>query len=459
MGDILSVNTNQSCINQQESWIDTSMFLQKDNYLGEFSSEAPSEDGGTIDEKALARSNLEVYSKVETDDSVQQAIEEELNAHINANDPHRDRAYTDSCIQNTSNNFTTQLDNLRTSLERLINNVQNTLVNNYALSSQLNDFVKKDGSTPFINPQKGVDPTSKQHLATKNYVDRVADPKIREYLNSEEFETLLNQVVNSFTQEYISQLTQEIEERCERKELVISQALNDLNTRINELSELTDQISDNSTSELNQFKDEVSNLLNDIEFITANALNDLNSRINNLEATTNDVIDNVISGLQSNITDNELAISSALNDLNTRVIEITNNLDVINPYLQLIPNRITISGKTLADELTQKETKFLELLFDNTKVYNLFQEFLNYTSININIVPESESKFYVILSIGDTNVNINITYNQQDQPECSISQFTSDDTIINNFINIRGTIIEDFLETIDKNTYTTYFID
>ena len=43
------------------------MFLQKDNYLGEFSNEAPSEDGGTIDEKALARLNLEVYSKAESD--------------------------------------------------------------------------------------------------------------------------------------------------------------------------------------------------------------------------------------------------------------------------------------------------------------------------------------------------------------------------------------------------------
>jgi hypothetical protein len=99
------------------------MFLQKDNYLGEFSSEAPSEDGGTIDEKALARLNLEVYSKAESDASSSQYTDNAINDHLNANDPHRDRAYTDSRIQDTNSNFITQLTNLRNNLERLINSI------------------------------------------------------------------------------------------------------------------------------------------------------------------------------------------------------------------------------------------------------------------------------------------------------------------------------------------------
>ena len=68
------------------------MFLQKDNYLGEFSNEATSEDGGTIDEKALARLNLEVYSKAESDASSSQYTDNAINDHSNADDPHRDRA-------------------------------------------------------------------------------------------------------------------------------------------------------------------------------------------------------------------------------------------------------------------------------------------------------------------------------------------------------------------------------
>lgn len=466
MGDILNVGTNQSCISQQESWIDTSMFLQKENYLGEFSNEAPSEDGGTIDEKALARLNLEVYSKAETDDSVQQAIEEELNAHINANDPHRDRAYTDSRIQNTSDNFTTQLTNLRTSLERLINNVQNTLVNNYALSSQLNAFVKKDGSTPFTNPQKGVDPTSKQHLATKNYVDRVADPKIREYLNSSEFRTLLNQISNSLIQEFITQLTQDLREQNERKELVISQALNDLNSRIIELSESVDELISNNIYEViadfNSFKDQVSNSFDDIELVTANALNDLDSRINGLESTTDNIINNIISELQTNINniidDNELAVASALNDLNGRIIELNHDLDLINPKLETIPKNISINGKSITSELNQVDFKLMELIIKDSGMYNLLQLFSQYFTINVNIIPQENNQFTVTITINNYQIAKEVTYDQQNQPQCDYDQVQSGDPqFIINFKNIGDSIIVDFLKSIDKNTYTTYF--
>lgn len=438
MGDILSVNTNQSCISQQESWIDTSMFLQKDNYLGEFSNEAPSEDGGTIDEKALARLNLEVYSKVETDDSVQQAIEEELNAHINANDPHKDRAYTDSRIQDTNSNFNNQLDILRTSLERLINNVQNILTRDYATVNQLNNFVKKDGSTPFTNPQKGVNPTNKYHLATKDYVDKTAEPKIEEYLNSNEFSSLINQISNSLIQE------------------LVSQSISNLQTT---LYEFIDRNISEITSNFNENISEITSNIDDIELVTAKALNDLNSRTSDLQDTADDIINNIISELQSNVIDNELAISAALNNLNSRILEIDNNLDIIKPKVEFIPNRITVSGKALSNELTQKETKFLELLFNDNKVYNLFQAFSNYAPININIIPDSESRFNVVILIGDTSINAQIIYNQQNQPECTIETVTSDDPLVNNFISINGTIIKDFLETIDKSTYTNNFID
>ena len=49
MGDIL--NVNQTCSKEREQWIDTSNFLQKDQYLGEFSNEFPGPNGETIDER------------------------------------------------------------------------------------------------------------------------------------------------------------------------------------------------------------------------------------------------------------------------------------------------------------------------------------------------------------------------------------------------------------------------
>lgn len=409
MGDILNVGTNQSCINQQESWIDTSMFLQKDNYLGEFSNEVPSEDGGTIDEKALARLNLEVYSKAESDASSSQYTDNAINDHSNADDPHKDRAYTDSRIQDTSSNFNNQLTDLRNNLERLINNVQNILTRDYAtvnqlngITNQLNNFVKKDGSIPFTKPQIGVNPTNSNHLATKGYVDRAAEPKVREYLNSEEFRTIVNTIINSIIEELFPE----------------------------SFSEIQETISD------------ILLALDEIDFVTAESLNDLNSRTNKIENT---------------LIDNELTISASLNDLNARIIETNHNLEVVNNKIKLIPNRITINGKSMEDELTQKETKFFELLFKNFDAYNLIHTFSQYASININIVSESSSEFSVTIMINNVQSIRKITYNQQDEPECTIYPVTSTDPIVNNFISIEGTTIKDFLETIDKNTYNTYF--
>ena len=87
-------------------------------------------------------------------------------------------------------------------------------------------------------------------------------------------------------------------------ELVISSALNDLNTR---LIEVKDEVTEN------------------VE-ITSSTLNDLSSRLEDLEETASAAVNDGKYAFKQDVLDNELVISSALNDLNTRLIEVEDNV-------------------------------------------------------------------------------------------------------------------------------------
>lgn len=65
------------------------------------------------------------------------------------------------------------------------------------LDKQFTEYIKKDGTTPFVKPQISVDPTGDMHLANKRYVDG----KVREHLVSVDphgFLTILNQRLASY---------------------------------------------------------------------------------------------------------------------------------------------------------------------------------------------------------------------------------------------------------------------
>lgn len=106
-------------------------YLKKDNYLGEFEEEA---------EKSLARENLGVYPKTsvytqqEADIKSKTLIQEAMQQHLATEDPH---------------GILPQI------------------------KSELTGAVKQDGSTPFLNPQTGVDPISDFHLTTKRFVQKL----------------------------------------------------------------------------------------------------------------------------------------------------------------------------------------------------------------------------------------------------------------------------------------------
>lgn len=128
--DILTPGVQDECT-QPIVENETPTYLEKDNYLGEFESEV---------EKELVRTNLGVpsledtFNKTETSNEAKRIIQEALQQHLNAEDPH---------------SILPQVDD------------------------KLNGTVKNDGSTPFILPQTGVDPITEYHLTTKRFVENL----------------------------------------------------------------------------------------------------------------------------------------------------------------------------------------------------------------------------------------------------------------------------------------------
>ena len=101
---------------------------------------------------------------------------------------------------------------------------------------------------------------------------------------------------------------------------IISSALGqEKNDRIESISKLEEKI-----DKLNDISDENTKTIEDNELVISSSLNDLNTRIeelsNNSETQTEEI--NVkFNEVNQRIDDNELAISTALNDLNTRIIK------------------------------------------------------------------------------------------------------------------------------------------
>lgn len=211
--------------------VDTSQYLEKDNYLGEFESEA---------EKEIARVNLgvpdvdSVYQKIESDNQAKKFIQEAMQLHLNTDDPHgilpqvndklkgivKDDGTTPfkapqagidpiSDYHLVTKRFVTSL--LRSHLEdndphhimELVNEAlteyvkasqvyfKDEVYTKAELSKMLNDYLKNDGTTPFKRPQLGIDPKTDGHLTTKRYVDNLIQEHLVE-IDPHGFLTTLN---------------------------------------------------------------------------------------------------------------------------------------------------------------------------------------------------------------------------------------------------------------------------
>lgn len=128
--------------------------LTKENYLSEFASES---------DKAYVRHNLEVpyIGDVQTSDETNKII----------------------------------LEKVKTAIENHISNLEH--INWDDIINHLSEYVKIDGSTPFINPQVGRDPTEASHLTTKRWVES----QLSKYLASSEKEIILK-AVNNLLKDY-----------------------------------------------------------------------------------------------------------------------------------------------------------------------------------------------------------------------------------------------------------------
>ena len=229
MGDNDILTRGQVCPTAtQESVVDTSDFLQKSQYLGEFSENSLLPDGSTFDEKAKVRDNLNIFSRDEVEDMVDkehdhmlQTVNSTMRQHLEAEDPHGDRAYTNSLLDQFKLTNSTELNALKANFESLLNkrlldylktkdfesfrlqtlkDLALQLENFYTKSrlytkDEINvlnsQFVKTNGSTPFTKAQEGVDPVLDRHLATKRYVDNAVS-HVSDFLNNIEFRTWLN---------------------------------------------------------------------------------------------------------------------------------------------------------------------------------------------------------------------------------------------------------------------------
>ena len=133
-------------------------FLQKEKYLSEFE---------TDDEKSVVRENLgvypkgSVYTKDESDIKLSEEIKKAFDKYMDQDDP----------------------QGILPQVEQMIKN-----------------FVRNDGSTPFLAPQVGVDPTKDNHLATKKYITQV----IQQHLNSSDPHEILPKV-KTILEDYVKQ--------------------------------------------------------------------------------------------------------------------------------------------------------------------------------------------------------------------------------------------------------------
>ena len=126
----------------------------------------------------------------------------------------------------------------------------------------------------------------------------------------------------------------------EDDELVISAALNDLNSRIidngNRITELEEMIDGAADEKIDQLRED----MEDVELAVSSALNDLNSRLTD----TGNKLDTELVNINETFSDMELTISASLNDLNTRIIEndeiIEENKEATNSEIESLKQQI-----------------------------------------------------------------------------------------------------------------------
>lgn len=227
-------NSSPCNIEPQEENI---QYFEVDNYFSELDNDTKK---GVARQNLGVYSNQEVYSKQETNNKVSLEVGKSMREHLSQDDPHQiltkvselltsvvvtdgttpftspqsgvsplkrehltTKGYVEDLLDNhlRSNDPHNIMDQVREELTQyqLSGNVYTkTEVYNKEQIDKINkNFIKQDGTTPFLFPQEGVTPIRDQHLTTKRYVDN----KIFEHLvdaDPHDFISILNKRLGSY---------------------------------------------------------------------------------------------------------------------------------------------------------------------------------------------------------------------------------------------------------------------
>lgn len=212
-------------------------YLEKDNYLSEYASES---------EKSVVRENLNVpskdsvYNKQDVDLEIARRIREAIQEYLNMDDPHGIIPLVEEMIENmvktdgstpftapqsgidpvadnhlTTKKFVTRLlkehinaedphqilPEVRDMLEKYVKTSdiysKSQLYTKEEINKKDEQFLKKDGTTPFTRPQVGADPIIDGHLSTKRYVDATLHRHLVD-VDPHGFITILNQRLSQY---------------------------------------------------------------------------------------------------------------------------------------------------------------------------------------------------------------------------------------------------------------------
>lgn len=216
----------------------STQYLERDNYLSEYASES---------EKSVVRENLNVpskdsvYDKQTVDLEVSKRIKEAIQEYLNMDDPHGIIPLVEEMIENmvktdgstpfvapqtgvdplddnhlTTKKFVTRLlkehinaedpheilPEVKDLLEKYVKTSdiysKSQLYTKEEINKMAEQYLKKDGTTPFTKAQVGADPTIDSHLTTKRYVDALLHKHLVD-VDPHGFITILNQRLSQYT--------------------------------------------------------------------------------------------------------------------------------------------------------------------------------------------------------------------------------------------------------------------
>ena len=214
-----------------------SQYLERDNFLSEYTSES---------EKSIVRENLNVpskdsvYDKKAIDLEVGRRIQEAVQEYLNMDDPHGIIPLVSEMIENmvktdgstpfvapqagidpvSDNHLTTKkfvsrllkehinaedpheiLPEVKDMLERYVKTSdiysKSQLYTKEEINKKVEQYIRRDGTTPFTKAQVGADPTIDSHLTTKRYVDELLHKHLIE-VDPHGFITVLNQRLSPY---------------------------------------------------------------------------------------------------------------------------------------------------------------------------------------------------------------------------------------------------------------------